>query len=58
MQWNKDPEVRKCLLQGIMVKTNSIEGTSQVSGNSAKHQLIRLTLKAAIRCSFSVGSGD
>lgn len=57
VQWNKDPEVRKCLLQGIMVKTNSIEGVSQVSGSSAKHQLIRLTFKAVTRCNFSVASG-
>lgn len=34
VQWNKDPEVRKCHLQGIMVKTNSIEAASQASGSS------------------------
>lgn len=57
MQWNKDTEVRKFLLQGIMVKTNLMEAASQVSGSSSKPQLIRLTLKAVNRYNFSVISG-
>lgn len=52
MQWNKDPEVRKCLLQGIMVKTNSIETASQVSGSSSTHELIRLTFKVITSAIF------
>lgn len=58
MQWNKDPEVRKCLLHlGIMVKTNSSEAAARVSGSSSKDRLVRLTLKAVTRCNFSVISG-